>query len=101
MTRTSLLLVTLLINTTNGCSWTSNLAEPDAHHEAIIGSTSAPAGARFSNPPGESENVPASALAQAAPRVVIVSEMTNKDLNMAELQAFDRIASKSRKMSRR
>jgi hypothetical protein len=43
----------------------------------------------------------APAFAQAAPQVTISHEMTNEDLNMAELAAFDQVATANLKMSRR
>ena len=41
------------------------------------------------------------ALAQAKPQVTITHEMTNQDLNMAELQAFDQVASSNQRMAHR
>ena len=41
------------------------------------------------------------ALAQAKPQVTITHEMTNQDLNMAELQAFDQVASSKQRMAHR
>jgi hypothetical protein len=43
----------------------------------------------------------ASAFAQAASQVTVGHEMTNEDLNLAELQAFDQVATSNLKMSRR
>jgi hypothetical protein len=43
----------------------------------------------------------APAFAQAAPQVTITSEMTNQDLNMSELQAFDQIATGNPSLARR
>jgi hypothetical protein len=43
----------------------------------------------------------ASAFAQAAPQVTVGHEMTNQDLNMDELQAFDQVATSNLKMARR
>ena len=43
----------------------------------------------------------APAFAQATPQVIISHEMTNQDLNLAELAAFDQVATSNLKMSRR
>ncbi|MFZ1122132.1 MAG: hypothetical protein WAN81_18040, partial [Candidatus Binataceae bacterium] len=43
----------------------------------------------------------APAFAQAPPQVIISHEMTNQDLNLAELAAFDQVATSNLKMSRR
>ena len=43
----------------------------------------------------------APAFAQATPQVIISHEMTNEDLNTAELAAFDQVATSNLKMSRR
>lgn len=41
------------------------------------------------------------AFAQAEPQVIISHEMSTEDLNMAELQAFDQVATANRGMARR
>jgi hypothetical protein len=43
----------------------------------------------------------APAIVQAQSQATVGHEMTNEDLNMAELQAFDRVATSNLKMSRR
>ncbi len=43
----------------------------------------------------------APAFAQAEPQVTISHEMTNQDLNMDELRAFDQVATSNLKMARR
>ncbi|MGH7915468.1 MAG: hypothetical protein ACREPW_12605, partial [Candidatus Binataceae bacterium] len=43
----------------------------------------------------------APAFAQAEPQVTITHEMTNQDLDMAELRAFDQVATSNPKMARR
>jgi hypothetical protein len=43
----------------------------------------------------------APAFAQAAPQVTITGEMTNQDLDISELQAFDQLASTNPAMARR
>jgi hypothetical protein len=40
-------------------------------------------------------------LAQTAPQVIITHEMTNQDLNLDELHAFDQVAAANLRMSRR
>ena len=45
--------------------------------------------------------ISAPAFAQAEPQVTISHEMTNQDLDMAELQAFDQVATSNLKMARR